>query len=568
MRSHSFVKRTIPCLAVVLAVTVQGNPAHAGFLDQIVSIAAEYALKAVSSETQVQVPNAVPAEASVVVTNATEKKTVNEGISYLEKYLIQQVVSESKNADKLHYSFDVLRRLSHVEAEKMKVVNTETHTEIIPEYTEKGLTFRFRYDETALKNPQHIVKEMAVLSLLSSTVNTMEYQSNVFQGSMSATLLKEIESPHAIAELISNAREGSPTARARWVKIQILLLKDVDLQRQLLLDLQLSLNTLVETRQALESQLPALEVEAAQYARKQQKILERWRLETGALDKLEAMQEKLDDLILKNDRLGVRKLLEAYLPWTVMEPVEANAWRIWLEAIENPDSKNTTVAFRGLKYDHDKIQRRQTSQGEIFGFMSTVLTKNQGSYTRRLRSLTTNRVKNGDIGLAIKNSDILSVKVTDQMSSHARNPVASSFISFTYDPRIAKGFMGQDMTKVVKGKKVVVPYGGLLVVKMDSRRMVPNLSSMYSGEIELLAPLIIFPDEVVAYKEGSFSEKQTYEGFIKDVSEKTGIDFAQWKTAQDSNNINLMDRYNREGYAFLKQITDVRSAGKSCSKVF
>jgi hypothetical protein len=87
-----------------------------------------------------------------------------------------------------------------------------------------------------------------------------------------------------------------------------------------------------------------------------------------------------------------------------------------------------TVAFRGLKYDTDKIQRRQTSQGEIFGFMSTVLTKNQGSYNRRLRFLSTNRLKNGDIGVVQKNSVIPSVMVTDQITAHARNPQASSFI--------------------------------------------------------------------------------------------------------------------------------------------
>jgi len=163
---------------------------------------------------------------------------------------------------------------------------------------------------------------------------------------------------------------------------------------------------------------------------------------------------------------------------------------------------------------------------------------------------------------------VRSVKITDQMTAHARNPVASSFISFTYDPRVASGFMGQNINKQIKGETVSVPYGGLLVVKMDSRRMIPNIPSMYGNEIELLAPLIVFPDEVVKYHEGSFTKDYSYEMFLRDVSEKTGIDFTKWSMATDGNNEKLKDRYNREGHEFLKQMTQVNLKAMSCSKIF
>jgi hypothetical protein len=223
-------------------------------------------------------------------------------------------------------------------------------------------------------------------------------------------------------------RLGSPTAKARWVKLQSLILEKAQLSKFYEQRLGYDSNFLTHQKSVLDAQLPRLTEEAIKHLRKQQKALDLWRSNTGALDKFEDRQEKLDDLILKNDRAGLRKMLEAYLPWAVMEPVEANTWRIWLDAIETPDPTKMTVAFRGLKYDTDKIQRRQTSQGEIFGFMSTVLTKNQGSYNRRLRFLSTNRLKNGDIGVVQKNSVIPSVMVTDQITAHARNPQASSFI--------------------------------------------------------------------------------------------------------------------------------------------
>lgn len=590
MRSHPFVKRTLPCLAVVMAVTLQSGPAHAGILNKMFSAAAQVlngkmaqpkaaATSTTATGPQVQTMSEAsqgPAKtvnmgaATSATSSLTQDAIATQAPYNIETDFIAKVIQENHVKVEKFYGSNGLRKLFRAEAEKVDVVHTDTHTEIVADYTEKGLVLKVRYDETALKNPQYIAKEMAVISALTSATDTFlnSTSSQIFSGKIESSLVAEVESPHAVAEILANIKEGSPTAKARWASIEARILKATELKAQYLQDLNLSSNALNQVREQIEAQLPELNAKAAQHIRKQQKSLDQWKAQTGALDKMEAMQDKLDDLILKNDRKGVRQLLESYLPWAVMEPVEANTWKIWLDAIENPDMSKTTVAFRGLKYDTDKIQRRQTTKGEAFGFMSTVLTKNQGSYTRRLRSLSTNREKNGDIGMTQKTAQNFSVKITDQMTAHAKNPVASSFISFTYDPAVAYRFMGQDVMKEIKGEKVKVPYGGMLVVKMDSRRMIPNLPSMYSNEIELLAPLIVFPDEVVSYKEGSFTSDYTFDMFIKEISAKTGINFSSWSLAQDANNENLRQRYSREGHEFLRQITEVKASTNACSKVF
>ena len=150
------------------------------------------------------------------------------------------------------------------------------------------------------------------------------------------------------------------------------------------------------------------------------------RNKTGLLAMYERQEKKLNDLIMANDRSGVRKMLEAYLPWMMMTETEKAAWKIWLEAIEHPSKTDVTVAYRGLDYSTDKLQRNE--KGEI-GLMSTVLTQNQGSYTRRLRSLTTNRINNGQD----KQNGNLATALTMQFGNHALDPKASSFLSFTND---------------------------------------------------------------------------------------------------------------------------------------
>lgn len=460
-----------------------------------------------------------------------------------------------------------LRKAAFFETEKVNLVNTESHVEIVPEYSSSGLKLKLRYDSMALSNPEMAMKDIIVYMVLSSYKDGFLY-SKLLSGNLPYTLIGELDSPHIVAELITNARMGSPTARARWGKIQESILSAIKLNASLIEKFNLRPDIVEYSRTKLSTQVLQWTEEAKIYAKKQQKALDRWKTDTGILDKYEAMNEKLNDLILKNDRKGVRQLLEAYLPWAVMEPVETQSWKLWLEAIEFPDKNNSLIAFRGLKYDTDKIQRKLVGNSEVFGFMSTVLTKNQGNYTRRLRSLSTNREKIGDKGYKPNGEQVLSVKITDQMTSHSRSPVASNFLSFTFSPSVANSFVGENKVKFVDGKNVSTPYGGLLAIKIDARRIVPNIVSMYGGEVELLVPLIIFPDEVLLYNEGSFTQEFTFKNYLEKIKEKTGIDYTLWTEVVDANNMNLKSQYSSRGYLFLGQIMNLDSRVKRCESVF
>lgn len=310
--------------------------------------------------------------------------------------------------------------------------------------------------------------------------------------------------PFAFLELYNNAEQGSKIAQLEIAKLKRVLLSDLKNPA-----LQASADF---HKSSLDSLIARLEVEAKQQLRQKETAFKKERQASNTLESYEAMETKLNDLVLANDRKGVRKMLEAYLPWTLMEPQEVSTWKVWLEAIENPRPQDGIVMLRGLDYSTDKLQR--DSSGKI-GMFSTVLTKNQGSYTRRLRSLVTNRVKNGIepnidnilMGDYSKQSDQASktgeaLLLSNQFLKHSLQPDASSFISFTPVLEIADQFAKAPETYMAPdGSLNVRPRGGIIAVKVDPRRIFFNFTSSYQHEVEFLLPLIIFPDEVIAYEE-------------------------------------------------------------------
>lgn len=445
----------------------------------------------------------------------------------------------------------------------------EQHSEIIPEYSNDSLRFILHYDQEALKNPELLLRDLAFLSMISK-VSAYEPKHStppsVFIGFFPKNAMLELTSPHpmaspySMAELLSNAKAGSLPAQARLKKLQIETLEVTSLPDSIIQTLELNQNVLQKIQGELQAKSAAANLAAEKYLRQQQARIEQWRSESQVLNQYEAQKEMLNDLILKNDRTGVRKMLEAYLPWAVMEPVEAKAWRIWLEAIEQPDWTKTTVAFRGLDYTNDKVQRLQTPTGEQLGFMSTLLTRNQGSYTRRLRSLNTSRLRNGSIR-ASEAGEAPMVQIVDQMFNHARRPDGSSFLSFTFDPQTAFRFVGVPGTDKTRG--------GILAVKMDSRRLIPNLTSRYRQEIELIAPLIVFPDEVLIYRDSN-DPRFSLGAILVEVYAKTGIDFSQAVdkiTLGDGEFLNR--KYIRMGHEFLRSLNPSRSLspGLRCQDV-
>lgn len=238
-----------------------------------------------------------------------------------------------------------------------------------------------------------------------------------------------------------------------------------------------------------------------------QRIETEWAKMKPTFNQLEKQEKKFNHLVMANDRAGARKMLEAYLPWVLMEPSEQNAWRTWLDAMEKPDLSKRQLVFRGM----DGYPVLRTPGSDKVGMFSSVLSMNQGNYTRRLRSLSTAREIIGrkeNFGMEDKPQKFPKNEpsLINQMSGHARSPHSSPFLSVS-DNAIASNFGQQER----------------MALLVDERRLVPNAMAFGYGERERLIPLVVFPDEVVYYQ-GKPKDGSTIvdEQFIGKVSEALG----------------------------------------------
>lgn len=458
----------------------------------------------------------------------------------IEKDFIEYFVSSLRGSGP---AFAIPRALS----EKVTQVNTPTHTEIVPEYHADGLKFILRYDSVALNQPSLLLKDVVLLNVLLASSGHSAKLLKPFE--LSENLRSQIRAGGSLAELIANARMGSPTAKARWAWIQAKIFDEVKIENtELLRKAQVDPETLQNIRAELKANLPQLEAAASAHAVTQQKQYDRWKQGSGVFEKLET-ETKLQEMILNNDRKGVAQLIESYLPWPLMEPVETIAWRTWLTAIENPDWKNTTVAFRGVRYEGHKLQDSSDSKtpGKKYGFISTALMSEQENFTRRLRILSENRESNGDRNYEARDQVVPSVRIIDMMMSHAWQPNASNFISFTFSAKVAASYGGDTSINHT---------GGLLAVKMDSRRLLPNIFSGTAGEIELLAPLIIFPDEVIKYQEGLLAgdtkHDEKLKQFVHDVELKAGLTVGPMIEGQTARELNK--QFSQRAYSLLNEM--------------
>lgn len=201
-------------------------------------------------------------------------------------------------------------------------------------------------------------------------------------------------------------------------------------------------------------------------------------------DQLDSSPDQLKDLVAKNDRHGVAKLVETYLPWEHFEPVEAMFWKEWLEAVRNPvPLKERMFMYRGL----DVGQSFVNDAGKTY-LLPPVIIKNQGSYNRRLRSLTTMlekgisrnpHLESMASDKAGKNGVAKSSRLTNQLFQHSGDPLGSPHMSFTKVSSVAQMFSS----------------GKVGIFAIDPRLIIPNAMSNFSNELELLASMAVFPDE-------------------------------------------------------------------------
>lgn len=205
-------------------------------------------------------------------------------------------------------------------------------------------------------------------------------------------------------------------------------------------------------------------------------------------DELDKSADQLKDLVAKNDRSAVAKLVKAYLPWELMEPVEVKYWKEWLSAVEHPLPMNERViVLRGL----DPGQSFINDAGKAY-LLPPVIIRNQGSYNRRLRSLTTMLDKKisetgvSSTTLALDKKDIEDInkssRISNQMDNHAGDPMGSPHMSFTKAYSTAAEFSTD---------------GKIGIFALDPRLVMPNALSSFPEEVELLASMAVFPDESI-----------------------------------------------------------------------
>ncbi len=222
---------------------------------------------------------------------------------------------------------------------------------------------------------------------------------------------------------------------------------------------------------------------------------------------------KLSELVLNNDRAKVAELLNQMLPWDLMEPTEKSFWTGFISAIRKPDYSKSELLYRGLDGD-EKMQLRVTKDNQIesAAIFSKRLTAGSGSHFFKLLGLPETFEKFGTSGNeAAKKPFIEAHSVTNMMLNHANNPNGSPFISLSYSPQVAYGFAtGSILTiksKATIGKEVAKykttnASGGFVALRIDPRRLLVNSISFFEGELEVLASLLIFPDEIVHLEKG------------------------------------------------------------------
>ncbi|HAR42964.1 MAG TPA: hypothetical protein DCS07_10105 [Bdellovibrionales bacterium] len=344
---------------------------------------------------------------------------------------------------------------------------------IIPEVSrEKGLIVHLKVTERALKNLPAMIEKLVQLVQISNSANIPG-----FENSDDFLPSRRFSSPMEWAETVWNAQAGSKAAELKLTRFELDAARNAE---QKLPSPPYFQNRIASITKRLK--LVHKEAEVESQARKM-----RWDRTRPDFRVLEKQELKLNALLLKNDRKGVRHLVEAYLPWPLMEPSEQTIWRNWLEAIETPDPKRLKLQFRGL--GDDLLQK--TKDGKVIT-LSPVLSRSKGNFTHRLRSLSTLR---DQIGAKPSNEQAaLTSSLPDEgatisrmMTNHAYDAQGSPFLSLsTYD--IAQQF---------DSGKTHMRYGAFLI---DERRLMPNFSSV-SAEFEVLTPLFVFPDEMLAYAE-------------------------------------------------------------------
>lgn len=448
-------------------------------------------------------------------------------------------------------------------ATKVNLVGNANHIELFPEYTNGGIRLRINYDEKALQNPKEIIKTLAVASVISRPQSAnmfkipLEYSLADLnsQNKDLRLLAREIKNVDSVAEILLNARSGDAKAIARWNHLESLIMKFVDVSSGVKSEMGLSKTVFTDLAEELVKKQKTLNEAAAKQEQKKSELLNAWVKNNGSDKKIAEIQQKLTDLSSSNNREGVAKLLEASLPWVAMTKVEMNSWKLFIESIRNPNNNDKVVVFKGL-FEADKELHKN---GKDASMKSLVM---NDAYKNLLQRWTSAKGQYGDsfVGTQLESLGIKTNLMTEQIDRSARNTRVSTFISFRNDPMLAFNEMGIDILTRQNGKMVGDAGVGYLVAEIDARRLTPEFETM-----KLLAPLVVFPDEIVRHKQGAFESYQALHDFLKQLSDEKGQKFE----AKDSLKNYYWDQLVNQGMKQQKEMIGFKYIkALSCSKVF
>lgn len=321
----------------------------------------------------------------------------------------------------------------------------------------------------------------------------------------------------AAFEMYYNALEQDPIAAQNWAKIR-----------------EIAASTEPENIFADAETSQALKVRGADWAKEKEDYTQAAELAEKVAKKkdaerrvvIDALDKATDDmqfknLVAKNDRKGAADLLKKYLPWEQMAPFEKRYWETYLEAMVNPlplDQRifiyrgvNDDVIYSAYKNGKEIPKEIAQKEGDIF-IMSTLLTKNQGTWNRRLRSLTAMNEKFIATNEKLESEFTKSARIITMFVNHSLNPQGSPFLSLTPKFHVAHNF----------GNKKMTAYA------LDPRLVSFNFASRFKNEVEFLLPLMVFPEDVMGFHDSAIhtedlnTEKQMQKLFKEKLIKKHG----------------------------------------------
>lgn len=337
----------------------------------------------------------------------------------------------------------------------------------------------------------------------------------------------ELNSPFSTFELYHNAKAGDPIALEAFYKIRASEHHFIDDEAKTYFES----NSFKKNRDQIQKLRPQVTKQVKALKAKRTIEHEQRKLGLAALDKApEGKQFRM--YIAKGDRKNAAEVLRKYLPWEEMAPFEKQFWSTYLEVIENPVPLEERVfIYRGI--DDDFIHKAYNGTKELSTneaikenkafVMSSIMTKNQGSWNRRLRSLEA--MNNKYIATINDTNEFTqSARITTMFLNHSANPQGSPFLSFTPSVSVATNF----------GENRLSAY------LFDPRLLNFNYTSAFEEEIEFLVPLTTFPDELV--------------GIADSAMEPEGVHMDRQKVLNDQLEKLIAEKYGKRKEEVLQKI--------------